>query len=42
MKRAEDSQFSVLPQGPENKWHFFGFAAALNIGRTEKNESPHH
>jgi hypothetical protein len=22
MKRAEDLQFSVLPQGPENKWRF--------------------
>jgi hypothetical protein len=40
MTRAEDLQFSVLPQGPENKWHFFGFAAALNIGRTEKLNHP--
>jgi hypothetical protein len=40
MKRAEDSQFYVLPQGPENKWHFFGFAGALNIGGTEKLNHP--
>jgi len=37
MMRAEDLQFSVLAQGPENKWHLFGFAAALNVGRMEKS-----
>jgi hypothetical protein len=37
MKRAEDSEFSFPLQGPENKWHFFGFAAALNVGRIEKS-----
>jgi hypothetical protein len=40
MKRAEDSEFSVPLQGPENKWHFFGFAAALNVGRIEKSNHP--
>ena len=40
MTRAEDFEFSVPMQGQENKWHFFGFAAALNVGRTEKIESP--
>src|SRR5262249_38712852 len=34
---AEDFEFSVPLQGPENKWHFFGFAAALNVGRIEKS-----
>jgi hypothetical protein len=40
MKRAEDFQFSVPLQGPENKWHFSGFVVALNVGSTEKIESP--
>jgi hypothetical protein len=42
MTRAEDFQFSVPLQSSENKWHFFGFAAALNVGRTEKIESSRH
>jgi hypothetical protein len=37
MKKAEDFQFSVPLQGQENKTHFFGFACALNVGRTERN-----
>jgi hypothetical protein len=37
MTRAEDFQSSVPLQSSENKWHFFGFAAALNVGRTRKN-----
>jgi hypothetical protein len=40
MTGAEEFQFSVPLQGPENKLHFFGFATALNVGRIEKIESP--
>jgi hypothetical protein len=40
MRRAEDLQFSVPLQGPENKSHFSGFVVALNVGSTEKIESP--
>jgi hypothetical protein len=39
MTRAENFEFSVPLQDPENKWYFFGFACALNVGRTEKIES---
>jgi len=41
MRRAEDFDFSVPLQGPEKKWDFFGFACALNVGRTHKIESPY-
>jgi hypothetical protein len=34
MKRAEDFEFSVPLQGQEKKTHFFGFACALNVGRS--------
>jgi hypothetical protein len=37
MTGAEDCQFSVPLQGPENKWHFSGFVVALNVGSAEKN-----
>ena len=37
MTRAEDSEFSVPLQGPENKSQFFDFAVALNVGMAEKN-----
>jgi hypothetical protein len=40
MTRAEDLQFSVLLQGPENKWHFFGFAACFEYRKDRKIESP--
>jgi hypothetical protein len=40
MRRAEDLQFSVPLQGPEINCIFGGLAAALNVGRTEKIESP--
>jgi hypothetical protein len=39
MTRAEDLQFSVALQGPENKNLFFGFVVALNVGRAEKNRT---